>query len=140
MFDAAGNLWMLAAVQLFNDLSDDLNSALDTAVDEFNTVLVRAIYDPATFTFECEKIFDVGNVLPLGNAQRCATLEELLAQADVVTLHVPDTAQTRQQEGRADRRFPQGQERFVGGLAGLAAGQSERVCRRGPARLIARPA
>lgn len=32
--------------------------------------------------------FDIDDKLALGNAQRCSTLEELLAQADVVTLHV----------------------------------------------------
>ncbi len=33
--------------------------------------------------------------LPHGNARPCATLAELLGQADVVTLHVPETAATR---------------------------------------------
>ncbi|MCL2315980.1 MAG: phosphoglycerate dehydrogenase [Actinomycetia bacterium] len=32
--------------------------------------------------------YDVADKLALGNAQRCATLEELLAKADTVTLHV----------------------------------------------------
>lgn len=32
--------------------------------------------------------------LPHGNAQKVATLEELLAEADVVSLHVPETADT----------------------------------------------
>jgi hypothetical protein len=60
MFDAAGNLWFLAAAQLFNGLGDD--DLTGEANDEYNTTLIRAIYDPATFTFECEKILDVGNV------------------------------------------------------------------------------
>lgn len=38
--------------------------------------------------------FDIVNKLSLGNAQKCNSLEELLAQADVVTLHVPATPQT----------------------------------------------
>ncbi len=33
--------------------------------------------------------------LPHGNARPCATLAELLGEADVVTLHVPETASTR---------------------------------------------
>lgn len=33
--------------------------------------------------------FDVESKLPLGNARPAATMEDLLAQADVVTLHVP---------------------------------------------------
>jgi D-3-phosphoglycerate dehydrogenase len=34
--------------------------------------------------------FDVVTKLPLGNARQMGTLQELLAQADVVTLHVPE--------------------------------------------------
>lgn len=39
--------------------------------------------------------FDVADRLPLGNAAACRRLDELLAAADVVSLHVPSTAQTR---------------------------------------------
>lgn len=38
---------------------------------------------------------DTAPRLPLGNAHACATLEELLGAAHVVTLHVPDTPSTR---------------------------------------------
>lgn len=38
---------------------------------------------------------DVITKLPLGNAVQVASLEELLAQSDVVTLHVPDLPSTR---------------------------------------------
>lgn len=38
---------------------------------------------------------DVEAKLPLGNAKPAASLQALLAEADVVTLHVPQTAQTR---------------------------------------------
>ncbi|HWI83101.1 phosphoglycerate dehydrogenase [Ramlibacter sp.] len=38
---------------------------------------------------------DVEARLPLGNARPAASLQALLAEADVVTLHVPQTAQTR---------------------------------------------
>jgi len=38
---------------------------------------------------------DVENKLPLGNAEVKVDLESLLKEADVVSLHVPDTAQTR---------------------------------------------
>src|SRR5690554_3315942 len=39
--------------------------------------------------------YDVVTKLPLGNAQQVATLDELLASADIVTLHVPETAATK---------------------------------------------
>jgi len=39
--------------------------------------------------------FDVIKKLPLGNATSVGTLQELLAQADFVTLHVPETPQTK---------------------------------------------
>lgn len=39
--------------------------------------------------------FDVVTKLPLGNARQVGSLDELLAQADVVTLHVPDVPSTR---------------------------------------------
>ena len=39
--------------------------------------------------------YDVETKLPLGNAKDAKSLKELLQQSDVVTLHVPDTSQTR---------------------------------------------
>lgn len=39
--------------------------------------------------------YDVVTKLPLGNAQQVRSLKDLLAQSDVVTLHVPETVQTR---------------------------------------------
>lgn len=38
--------------------------------------------------------FDTAAVLPLGNARPCRTLDELLQQSDVVSLHVPATRAT----------------------------------------------
>lgn len=38
---------------------------------------------------------DIVEKLAIGNAQACADLDELLAVSDVVTLHVPDTPDTR---------------------------------------------
>ena len=38
---------------------------------------------------------DIESKLPLGNAEVRASLEDLLREADVVSLHVPDTAETR---------------------------------------------
>jgi D-3-phosphoglycerate dehydrogenase len=39
--------------------------------------------------------YDVETKLPLGNAEDAKTLKELLNRADVVTLHVPETGQTK---------------------------------------------
>jgi D-3-phosphoglycerate dehydrogenase len=39
--------------------------------------------------------YDIVTRLPLGNAQSRKTLEELVFEADIVTLHIPDTRQTK---------------------------------------------
>lgn len=39
--------------------------------------------------------YDIVKKLPLGNAKQMGTLSDLLAKADFVSLHVPDTASTR---------------------------------------------
>ncbi len=39
--------------------------------------------------------YDVETKLPLGNAEDARSLKDLLGRADVVTLHVPETAQTK---------------------------------------------
>ena len=48
------------------------------------------------------QFYDILNRLPLGNAQQLRSLEELLGNADVVTLHVPQTAQTHRMIGAAE--------------------------------------
>ncbi len=45
---------------------------------------------------------DVDNKLALGNAHQSETLDDMLAEADVVTLHVPETAQTKNMIGPAE--------------------------------------
>lgn len=45
--------------------------------------------------------FDVVSKLPLGNASAVARLDDLLGQADVVSLHVPETEATRWMMGAA---------------------------------------
>lgn len=39
--------------------------------------------------------YDIENKLPLGNAQQVRSLEELLNKADIVSLHVPENASTK---------------------------------------------
>lgn len=46
--------------------------------------------------------YDIESKLTLGNAQQVATLAELLAMSDVVSLHVPDTLSTRNMMGRTE--------------------------------------
>lgn len=43
--------------------------------------------------------FDIEDKLPLGNAQQVHSMEQLLAQSDVVSLHVPETPQTKDMIG-----------------------------------------
>ncbi|RCU45666.1 MULTISPECIES: phosphoglycerate dehydrogenase [Corallincola] len=43
--------------------------------------------------------YDIETKLPLGNASQVASMEQLLAQSDVVSLHVPETAQTKDMFG-----------------------------------------
>ncbi len=48
------------------------------------------------------RYYDVVEKLALGNARPCASLDDLLAVADVVSLHVPGTAETRGMIGVAE--------------------------------------
>ncbi|WP_281214283.1 phosphoglycerate dehydrogenase [Shewanella insulae] len=46
--------------------------------------------------------FDIEDKLPLGNAQQIHSLEQLLSLADVVSLHVPETPQTKNMIGSTE--------------------------------------
>ncbi|NVN03086.1 MULTISPECIES: phosphoglycerate dehydrogenase [Asaia] len=48
--------------------------------------------------------YDTVDKLPHGNATPVATLQELLAQSDIVSLHVPQTEQTKDMIGEAEIR------------------------------------
>ena len=48
--------------------------------------------------------FDTADKLRHGNTEPCATLEALLAQSDVVSLHVPETSETAGMIGEAEIR------------------------------------
>ena len=43
--------------------------------------------------------YDIETKLPLGNARQLSTLDELLAEADVVSLHLPETPDTKNMMG-----------------------------------------
>lgn len=49
--------------------------------------------------------YDVVTKLPLGNAQQIKNLKDLLAQSDIVTLHVPETAQTKNMINKTTIRY-----------------------------------
>ena len=46
--------------------------------------------------------YDIRSTMAIGNSRPCATLAELLAQSDFVTLHVPETPQTANLMGVAE--------------------------------------
>jgi D-3-phosphoglycerate dehydrogenase len=49
--------------------------------------------------------YDVETKLPLGNATDMRTLKDVLSKADVVTLHVPETAQTKNLINKTNLRY-----------------------------------
>ena len=48
------------------------------------------------------RFYDIETKLPLGNASQAPSLKALLAEADVVSLHVPETPQTQNMIGAAE--------------------------------------
>ena len=56
-FDCAGNVYFIAAVELFGDLGSD-----------FDVALLRAIYDPATFSYQLELLATSGDVYAGNNS------------------------------------------------------------------------
>ncbi len=50
MIDSAGNIWFVGAVELFGPQPD------------FDTALIRAVYDAATFSYELELVLQLGDV------------------------------------------------------------------------------
>lgn len=48
------------------------------------------------------KFYDIENKLPLGNAQQVPTLDALLSEADVVSLHVPENLSTKDMIGERE--------------------------------------
>jgi|SRR6185437_8353086 len=65
--------------------------------------------------------FDVEAKLALGNARPAATLGELLEAADVVTMHVPETAETRGMMGAAEFARMRPGAHFVNASRGTVA-------------------
>jgi len=66
---------------------------------------------------------DIADRLPLGNANRCATMRELLEHSDVVTLHVPETDITRGLIGAAELATMKPGARFINTSRGVVVDQ-----------------
>ncbi|MFG0275592.1 MAG: hypothetical protein ACF8QF_11085 [Phycisphaerales bacterium] len=66
--DAAGNLWYLAAAQLYRGNGPD--EITGEADDDFDTVLIRAVYDPANFSWQQELVLEQGDVFAGQNSGR----------------------------------------------------------------------
>lgn len=49
--------------------------------------------------------YDIEKKLPLGNAVEVKSLKELLSQADLITLHVPETKQTKNLIGKSNLKY-----------------------------------
>jgi D-3-phosphoglycerate dehydrogenase len=49
--------------------------------------------------------YDVETKLPLGNAVDARSLKELMSKADVITLHVPETAQTKELINKSNLKY-----------------------------------
>lgn len=58
MIDSVGNVWFLSACEFFK--ADKFGAPYS----DYDTALLRAIYNEESFSFELEKIFEVGDVFP----------------------------------------------------------------------------
>jgi len=60
--DSAGNVWFMSAVELFN--------RGPAGESDFDGALIRAIYDPANFSYSLELVLEVGQVVAGANSGR----------------------------------------------------------------------
>ncbi len=67
------------------------------------------------------RFYDIVRKLALGNAQPCHTLDELLHESDVVSLHVPDTLATRGMIGPAQLRLMKPRSYLINASRGTVA-------------------
>ncbi len=90
--DAAGNLWFLSAVQLYNGDDDDLmpfNGLEPTPPngdDIYTSGLIRAVYDEANFGWNLELVFRLGDTFRGQNSDTDWTVAFLgIADADSIS-------------------------------------------------------
>ena len=60
--DAAGNIWFIGVVGFFAG-PVPVGQASGEAVVDFDSALIRAVYDPATFSYSLEEVLSLGNVV-----------------------------------------------------------------------------
>ncbi len=63
--DSAGNVWFVSAVELTRFKDGSMRPEVD-----FDSALLRAVYDPATFSYDLELIVELGEVFPGANSAR----------------------------------------------------------------------
>ena len=66
--DAAGNIWFVGAVELFNRIDLDMNGTFETS--DFDNALLRAVYDPANFSYTLECVVELGQTFRGMNSGR----------------------------------------------------------------------
>ena len=111
-FDAAGNVYFIASVAL-------KRSAGQIIVDEYDTALLRGVYDPATFCYALELVVEPGMVFPGVNSGRNYRLEWLgLADSDSVSSSSlwPSSIVGRAWNNADTSMLPQGAPQHLGGL------------------------
>jgi len=59
--DSVGNIWFSSSVELFNRIDTDGDTIGDTS--DFDSALIRAIYNPTTFSYELELVVELGQVI-----------------------------------------------------------------------------
>jgi D-3-phosphoglycerate dehydrogenase len=63
-------------------------------------------------------LYDVVTKLPLGNATQVGSLEELMRSCDIVTLHVPETAETKNMIGERELSWMRPESIFINASRG----------------------
>ncbi len=63
MIDSAGNIWFISAMRWFG-----VDGIENTPDDDFDSALIRAVYNPATVGWELELVAEIGMVFPGQNS------------------------------------------------------------------------
>lgn len=114
MIDAFGNVWFLTAAELFDPTGGP---------SDFDTVLVRAVYDEANFSYKLEKIFELGQVFTGQNSATPYRVNFLsIADGDSVnsstafSQNIAEVASAGRPVGSFGTAVPNDDPRSLGGL------------------------